>query len=202
MPRSASTASTLSDIFLSQDGRQGGEIGMVKVKGKPTAVKRSRARGRFSGSRSSPISRPVGPARRSSSAEWPAQPVVQSTTTFPSTGARAVSTSSSNTGRCSPAGVLRRPLSLISLLPALRYRVAANRLAPTTASLYDVADRPTTLAGPSHDREWNHYRPAGIRPHPAPWRRARSDDRPRAAAVHQYVQLHRPAGAGRRRARY
>ena len=40
-----------------------------RLKGKPVASRRSRARGRFSGSRSKPISRPVAPTRRSNSTE-------------------------------------------------------------------------------------------------------------------------------------
>src|SRR5262245_15648354 len=54
------------------------------------------------------MSRPDGPARRSSSLAWPANPVVQSTTTSPGFTSNASSTSSRSTGRCSPAFVLRR----------------------------------------------------------------------------------------------
>ena len=54
----------------------------------------------MAGSRSSPMTRPVGPTCRAKAAVWPPAPTVPSTKTAPSWGFSQPITSSSRTGRC------------------------------------------------------------------------------------------------------
>src|SRR5437764_12753722 len=79
-----------------------------------------------------PMSSPVGPMRVRNSALCPAQPTVQSTMVMPVRGWSTCRTSSSKTGRCSPAGVLRdflkRRMVWSVIQPNSRARFADRRL--------------------------------------------------------------------------
>ena len=81
---------------------------------KPSARSRASVRGSSSESTSTPNRRPPGSTRRSSSCAWPPKPSVASKPTSPGRGSRTCRISATQIGRCMPAGVCPRAITLCS----------------------------------------------------------------------------------------